>query len=358
MKRRYEQNRADRATESRNPVGKPRVALLAVPSAHASALFGALDIFSTAGVRLGGGGVDGAPGLETVIVAAGRKPVTGWHGVLIHPAAAVREADNFDAVFVPSLGEPTGDMPPHDDSVLEWLRQQYAAGAVIAAACSGVAVPAAAGLLEGQVATSHWAYAGELRRRYPGIRVQPERALVPSGEGHRLVTAGGGSLWTELVLYLIARLLGQEAAVASSKLYLVDWSRESQLPYACLEERLQHADAIVRAAQKFIGEHLTECDVLARSRETSGLAQRTFERRFRAAAGVTPLRYLQQLRVEYAKELLERTDRPAEDIADAVGYSDPASFRRLFVRLVGVTPAQYRRRFGGDFSLRAAQPSR
>jgi len=358
VKRRYEQNRADRATESRNPVGKPRVALLAVPSAHASALFGALDIFSTAGVRLGSGGVDGTPGLETIIVAAGPEPVSGWHGVPIHPATAVGQAGDFDAVFIPSLGEPTGDMPPHDESVLDWLRQQYAAGAVIAAACSGVAVPAAAGLLEGQAATSHWAYAAELRRRYPGIRLQAERALVPSGEGHRLVTAGGGSLWTELVLYLIARLLGQEAAVASSKLYLVDWSRESQLPYACLEERLQHADATVRAAQKFIGEHLTECDVLARSRETSGLAQRTFERRFRAAAGVTPLRYLQQLRVEYAKELLERTDRPAEDIADAVGYSDPASFRRLFVRLVGVTPAQYRRRFGGDFSVRAAQPNR
>jgi transcriptional regulator GlxA family with amidase domain len=326
------------------------VALLAVPSAHTSALYGALDIFSTAGVRLVGSGVDGAPGLDTLIVAASGEPVPGWHGVPIQPGAAVSEAGDFDAVFIPSLGEPTGDMPPHDESVLDWLRQQHAAGAVIAAACSGVAVPAAAGLLEGQAATSHWAYAGELRRRYPGIRLQVERALVPSGDGHRLVTAGGGSLWTELVLYLIARLLGQEAAVASSKLYLVDWSRDSQLPYACLEEQLQHSDAKVRAAQKFIGEHLTESDVPARAREASGLAQRTFERRFRAAAGVTPLRYMQQLRVEYAKELLERTDRPAEDIADAVGYSDPGSFRRLFARLVGVTPAQYRRRFGGRWT--------
>lgn len=325
------------------------MALVAVPSAHTSALFGALDVFSTAGVRLDGRGVNGAPGLETLIVAAGREPVPGWHGVPIHPVATVGEAGDFDAVFIPSLGEPTGDMPPHDEAVLDWLRQQYAAGAVVAAACSGVALPAAAGLLEGQAATSHWAYAAELRSRYPGIRVQAERALVPSGDGHRLVTAGGGSLWTELVLYLIARLLGQEAAVASSKLYLVDWSRDSQLPWACLEEQVQHSDATVRAAQKFIGEHLTESEVLVRARAASGLTPRTFERRFRNAAGITPTRYLQQLRVEYAKELLERTDRPAEDIADAVGYSDPASFRRLFSRLVGVTPAQYRRRFGSQW---------
>lgn len=326
------------------------MALLAVPSAHASALYGALDILSTAGMSVAGGdAATGEAAIEPVIVGADTSPVIGWNGVVIHPHRAIDDCTAPDAVFVPSLGEPDGSMPPFDPRVLDWVREQYRRGAIIAAACAGVAVPAAAGLLNGRKATSHWAYVGQFRRAFPDVELEAERALVLCGDESRLVTAGGGSLWTDLVLYLIARLVGQEAAVQSSKLYLVDRSRDSQLPYACMQERLQHADSLVRKAQACITDHLVEPDVLVRAREATALTRRTFERRFRSATGVSPVRYLQQLRVERAKEILERSDTPVEDVADRVGYSDPASFRRLFSRLVGVTPAEYRRRFGSKW---------
>src|SRR5690606_10540137 len=119
-------------------------------------------------------------------------------------------------------------------------------------------------------------------RRFPTTKLCPERALVLAGEGQRIVTAGGGSLWQELLLYLIARFLGRAAAAESARLYLIDWGRDDQSPYALFQERRQHADAAVRRAQRWIREHLSERNVLAAAREQTRLHARTFERRFRA----------------------------------------------------------------------------
>jgi transcriptional regulator GlxA family with amidase domain len=344
MKRQYTQDRVK--SVSTDAVRRRRVALLAVPSVHTSALYGAFDILNAAGLRVeAGSSVVGQPALDAVIVAADRASVTGWNGVTVNPHCGIEEAGSVDAVFIPSLGDPTGTLPAAPAAMLHWLTRQYHLGVVIAAACSGVAVAAATGLLQGEKATTHWAFSAAFRQAFPEVHFEPERALVQSGEGQRIVTAGGGTMWMDLMLYLISRLLGQEAAVSASKLYMMDWSRDSQLPYACLQERLQHADALVRDAQQTMSRHLVEADALTRARHATGLAQRTFERRFQSAVGMSPLRYLQQLRIEYAKELLERTRLPADEVAASVGYSDPSSFRRLFSRLIGISPGQYRRRF-------------
>jgi transcriptional regulator GlxA family with amidase domain len=165
-----------------------------------------------------------------------------------------------------------------------------------------------------------------------------------AGAEQRIVTAGGGSLWQELLLYLIMRFLGRDAAAQAAKLYLMDWSRQDQLPYALFQERRQHADAVIRKAQRIMLDRSAEADVLSLARAATGLIDRTFQRRFRAATGVTPGRYLQELRIEFAKEAIVTEDRPLDDIAWDVGYTDPASFRRLFKRVVGISPSAYRRR--------------
>ena len=251
-----------------------------------------------------------------------------------------------DAVFIPSIGEPDQCLPPFDPAMLAWLRQQYDQGAMLTAACSGACMLADAGLLNGERATTHWAYAKAFAHRYPQVKLDARQALVLAGKENRLITAGGGSLWTELVLYLIARLVDQAAAVHTSKLYLIDWAREDQLPYACLTELTQHSDGTIRRAQRLIADRLAEENILATVRDQFDMSGRSFERRFKAATGSTPLKYLQLLRVEAAKQWLESTPDPVETIAARVGYVDPTSFRRLFSRLVGVTPSNYRRRLG------------
>lgn len=348
MKRRIGRDQVKTDTAADPEAARHTVALLAVPLVHSSALYGGLDILRTAGMRFDAQGysIAGEGVIEPIVVASTRDPVAGWHGVRIHPDASVDEMSSVDVVYIPSIGQPINAMPPFQQEVLDWVRAQYRRGATIAAACSGVWIPAAAGLLNGSKATSHWAYAREFQRSFPQVELQPNRSLVFGGHDHRIVTAGGGSLWTDLVLYLIARLVGQDAAVQSSKLYLIDWSRDSQLPYACLQARLQHNDALVRKAQSLISRDLIERDVVERARQETGLSSRTFQRRFAAATGTSAVQYVQQLRIEYAKELLEQAEWPTDDVASRVGYSDPSSFRRLFRRHVGVTPSEYRRRFG------------
>jgi transcriptional regulator GlxA family with amidase domain len=149
----------------------------------------------------------------------------------------------------------------------------------------------------------------------------------------------------ELARYLIARFCGQEEAVRSSKIFLLGDRSEGQLPFAAMTRTRNHSDAIVEKCQAWVGEHYEIPNPVARMTERSGLAPRTFKRRFRAATGYTPIEYVQTLRIEEAKQLLEATDLQTDQIGAAVGYDDPASFRRLFKRTTGVGPARYRQRF-------------
>jgi transcriptional regulator GlxA family with amidase domain len=213
---------------------------------------------------------------------------------------------------------------------------------------------AEAGLLDDEDATTHWAFCEVMQRRYPRIRVRPQRALVTSGEGQRLVMAGGGCSWMDLALYLIARIAGIEAAMQVAKLNLIDWHHIGQQPFARVASARQVEDAVIGRCQAWIADHYAHAAPVAGMAEHSGLAERSFQRRFKLATGMTPMAYVQTLRIEEAKHLLETTEAPVEAVAGEVGYDDAAFFGRLFRRSVNLTPAQYRRRFGG---MRAALTS-
>jgi transcriptional regulator GlxA family with amidase domain len=230
---------------------------------------------------------------------------------------------------------------------VDWVRRCHANGALLATACSGAVLLGEAGLLDGQDATTHWAFCDMLQRRYPLARVRPQRAMVTAGDGQRLVMAGGGSSWMDLALYLIARLSGIEAAMQVARLNLIDWHHIGQQPFARLAKSRQVEDAVIGRCQAWIAEHYTHPAPVTAMTQHSGLAERSFQRRFKLATGMTPMEYIQTLRIEEAKHLLETTAGPIEAVAEEVGYDDAAFFSRLFRRSVNLTPAQYRRRFGG-----------
>jgi transcriptional regulator GlxA family with amidase domain len=227
----------------------------------------------------------------------------------------------------------------------EWLRQRHAEGAVICSVCTGSLLIAETGLLDGLEATSHWSVAPIFRCHYPQVRLRPERILCPAGPEHRIVTAGGASSWCELSLYLIARFAGAIEARRMSKLFVIGDRSEGQLPFAAMARPQQHEDAAIGKAQVWIAEHYTTAQPVARMAEIAALPERTFSRRFRKATGYAPVEYVQALRLEEAKQMLETTAEPTDTIALAVGYADPVFFRRVFKRQVGVTPARYRQRF-------------
>jgi transcriptional regulator GlxA family with amidase domain len=332
------------------PASPVDVAILAFPEATASVVYGMYDLFASAG-RDWGLIVDGRPGpalLRPRVVARRAGPIRASNGVSIMAEAALGECGMPQVVCVPEVAVPPGEpLDRRFTAEVPWLRRCYEAGATVATACSGALLLGEAGLLAGQEATTHWAYCDILARRYPGVKVRPQRALVVSGDGQRLVMAGGGTSWLDLALYLIARNAGVEHAMHAARVNLIDWHTVGQQPFARLARSRQSEDAVIAPCQTWVAEHYHEPAPVAAMVRLSGLAERSFKRRFQQATGMSPLEYVHTLRLEEAKQMLEAGDDPIEAVAQEVGYEDAGFFSRLFRRSVGLTPAHYRKRFGG-----------
>lgn len=227
---------------------------------------------------------------------------------------------------------------------IAWVRRHIDHGAVVCATCSGSVLLAEAGLLDGVEAASHWSMADLFRDRYPGVRFRPERILCDSGRGGRLITTGGASSWQDLALYLIGRFCGAEEAARVARLFLLGDRGYGQLPFASMARPRQHSDAVISKIQAWLVDNYATANPVSVMVGRSGLSERSFKRRFSAATGYTPVEYVQALRIEEAKQMLETEDVAIEDVSVSVGYEDPTFFRRLFKRRTGVTPAQYRQR--------------
>jgi len=328
---------------------QPEIAILAVEETTASVIYGMYDMFRSAG-RDWRICVEGEPGpelLHPVVVAVRPESFRAGNAVMVSPDRTLAECPAPDIVCIPEVQiAPGSSVAGRFPVEVAWLRDCWEAGATLAAVCSGALLLAESGLLEGQEATTHWAYGDTLRRDYPGILVRDQAALVVSGEGGRLVMAGGGTSWLDLALYLIARTCGIEEAMRVARVHLIDWHEAGQQPFARLARSRQVDDAIIARCQVWIAEHYDQPSPVTSMTRLSGLAERTFKRRFREATGMSPLEYVHTLRLEEAKHMLESGDQPVEEIAAAVGYEESGFFSRLFRRKVGLTPAQYRRRFG------------
>ncbi len=227
---------------------------------------------------------------------------------------------------------------------IAWVQRHVASGALVCSTCSGSVLLAEAGLLDGAEAASHWTMADLFRDRYPSVRFRPERILCDSGRGGRLITTGGASAWQDLALYLIARFCGAEEAARVARLFLLGDRGYGQLPFASMARPRQHSDAVISRIQEWLVDNYAVSNPVSAMVERSGLPVRSFKRRFSAATGYTPVEYVQALRIEEAKQMLESEATAIEEISASVGYEDPTFFRRLFKRRAGVTPAQYRQR--------------
>jgi transcriptional regulator GlxA family with amidase domain len=332
------------------PSAPPRVSvcLVAVPEVAAWVLHGFYEVMSYVGP--GWGFLTGWPiepgRMVPKIVAEDLSVIRNGTGISITPDLTFAEAERADIVIVCDLGisfdeETRGRWP----AAVAWLRQQHAQGAIVCSACTGSLMLAEAGLLDGEEATCHWAATETMRRRYPEVRLRPERVLVTSGAEHRLVTAGASASWTDLALYLVARFCGEDEARRAAKLFLFGDRGAGQLPFAARVRPRQHADAAIAAAQAWIADNYAEPNPVAGMTAASGLAVRTFKRRFEAATGYAPLDYVLSLRMEEAKQMLETSDVAIDDVAEEVGYTEAAAFRRVFRRTTGLSPLQYRQKF-------------
>ncbi len=329
---------------------KPLICLLATPEASPAVLYGLFDVLGSVGAVYADmtTGVSGDELLEIKIVAASREPFRCFGNVLVEPHAGIDDINEADAVIVCDMYTPI-DAPPRGkyQREIEWLKKMYIDNAILTSVCSGSLILAETGLLDGLEAACHWAYRHMIREHYPKITWREESALNLTATNKRIITAGGSSTWQDLALYLIAQFCGVRHAIYTSNIFLLSSHADGQLPYSAMTKFVKHGDAVIGDCLSWIGENYNCTNPVAHMTDRAGLQPRTFARRFLAATGYHALEYVQELRIEAAKVLLATETTNVDEISVTVGYEDPTSFRRLFKRKAGLTPAVYRKKFAG-----------
>ena len=295
-------------------------------------ILAAANLFSTAQ----------SPPFAVVIASLNGADVTVLGGQTMQVECSLAEIASTDLVLIPGFLFTLKEALPAFPAYAAWLRQQYAQGAVVASMCTAAFMVAQAGLLDGHRATTHWALAPLFRRRYPQVQLDEGQMLC---EDNRLISSGGASAAMDLLLHLIRRFASLELAQMCSKYLLIDNVRSEQSVYVMWSLPKEHGDGEILRAQNWLEEHFAQPVLIDELAQRFGFGIRNFKRRFKEATGYTPLAYLQTLRLEKAKQLLESTRMSLDSITYKVGYADSSSFRRLFVERVGLLPAAYRKRF-------------
>lgn len=267
-------------------------------------------------------------------------------GIALSPTAVSPEqmADGHNTVFNAIILPPnlTGGRGTDDLTTQGWIRDQHRQGALICSVCAGAFWLGHAGLLTGRPVTTHWALEGEFRATFPATHLHSGQLLIDDND---VVTAGGLMAWLDLGLFLVERWQGGEVLTHTARHLLVDPRGREQRNYRSFRPDLMHADSKILALQHWMQGHADANLTVQALAKRCGTSERTFLRRFKAATGHTPNAYVQNLRVEKARGLLERTQDPIARIAWAVGYQDVSAFSRVFKSVTGLTGADYRTRF-------------
>lgn len=331
------------AESARTAIGVgAEVGLLLYPGCQVAMVYGMTDLLAIA---------------SQFSIDRGGKPLRVSHWSMGDGGSFARTHDSHpDERTTPAIlispGRLTG--PPDAQEAApyaRWLVDRHAQGAVLASNCGGTFLLAATGLLAGRPATTHWLFADQFRARFPDVRLDIDKMVIEDGD---IITAGGLMAWTDLGMRIVDRWLGPTVMIETGKFLLIDASGREQRHFSSFAPRLTHGDEAILRAQHWLQGRAERAVSVGAMADAAGLEERTFLRRFKAATNMKPIEYVQNLRVGKARELLEFTRRSVDQIAWAVGYEDATAFRRVFHRIVGLSPGDYRNRFSSGTELAVA----
>jgi len=322
-----------------------KVTILGFYNSMASTIFGPMDILNQAG-RLWNRVSDSpqTPYFDVIIASADGQPIRCTNNVFVQPHCSIETIHETDLIVIGSATY-IEQILQTGPGLIPWIRRQYDRGAHVASICTGVFLLAETGLLDGKSATLHWGFAEMFRRKYPRVTLRLDQMFIDQG---RLYCSAGVNAGLDLSLHLVEKFCGRQTALQSAKTMILDLGRKAQTPYSCFLFLKNHGDTLVVKAQAWIEQHHPQSIDYDRLAERFRMSRRSLERRFKKATGVTPLGYLQHVRVEAAKRLLEQGGQSFEEITYLVGYEDIPFFRKVFVRLTGLRPKEYRLRFAPD----------
>ncbi len=275
-------------------------------------------------------------------VSAGKEEIKTHYQFPIQTNTSIFENKTYDIVYIPGTDTNPLAALKENNEAIEWIHKQHELNALIISNCTGSFFIASSGIINNKVATTHWFMAGLFEKSYPDIQLNSNKLIVDNGQ---TILSGGASSFQNLMIYIIEKFMGHQIALGVSKLYLIDMNKGNQLTYSILNMQKEHNDQSILKAQEYIEANITaKLNLNDISNEVS-LSKRTLLRRFKQATGVTPLVYIQKLKVEKAKHILETENKLFEEVVFDIGYEDANAFRKLFVKHTGITPSVYKKRF-------------
>jgi AraC family transcriptional activator FtrA len=279
------------------------------------------------------------PWYDFAVCSADRGPIRAMGGITVQVRHSLRVLDRADTIIIPGWRD-IDEAPPQ--RLLLHLRRAFERGARLCSICSGVFVLAAAGVLEGKRATTHWKYIDRLAGHYPGIHVEPNALYLDEGQ---VLTSAGSAAGLDMLIHLVRRDYGAKVANQVAQRLVIPPHRQGG--QAQFVSRPVSRDERGRLAKllDWIRVHLAQEHTIESLAARAAMSPRTLQREFKAATGVAPYTWILQERVERAKELLETSRWPARRIAELVGLGSAESLRHHFRLRVGTTPMQYRERF-------------
>jgi len=312
------------------------IAILALPGVQLLDVSGPLDVFAQANVEAGRRHYD----LQVVACEAG--PIQSSSGARLLPDLVVGDAYRCDTLLI--AGAPQASRMLLSQGTLQWIRATARGARRYGSVCTGAYALAAAGLLDGRKATTHWAAAADLAQAYPDAIIEDDALYVRDG---KLCTAAGVTAGLDLALILVEEDLGREIAMRVASQLVMFFKRPGcQLQFSRKGEAQPAGRSILQTVQRWVAAHPEKDHSVDSLAQQAGLSPRHFARLFHAEVGLTPAAWVEVTRVQAARALLEAGMDAPKQVAAKCGFANADTLRRSFVKHVGVTPAEYRRHHG------------
>ena len=265
--------------------------------------------------------------------------------------ALLHEVEKTDLIIIPALTCEIKNSIEKNKEFIPSIIKQYENGSEVASMCIGAFLLASTGLLNGRECSSHWLTANIFREMFPEVTLVDGR-IVTEQDG--LYSSGGATSYFNLLLYLVEKYAGREIAVTASKVYALEIDRKSQSPFVMFNGQKNHEDTPIRLAQEFIENNVTEKISIDELADKFAIGRRHFDRRFKKATNNTAGEYIQRVKIESAKKQLENTMKNVNEVMYDVGYSDAKTFRNLFKKITGLSPAEYRSKYNKEAAVAIA----
>lgn len=321
-------------------------AIIAIDGCYGSSLHGLADVLVVANAHIRKTLNETKPFFNWQFFTSRNNEIATSNGLIMNHQLAEQSEQQFDVIFIPGVlyrGAKAFEDTLHNHSALyHWLAKQHRAGAIVCANCTSNFFLAEAGLVNNKSSTTVWWLEQLYRKRYPLTQLKFDQLMV---EQDNIITASAATSHFQLGLILLKKFVPESIVQNTAKTMLIDTRKVNTPPEQLLNQAREHNNMLVQNAQEWISQHLHETFTILELAKKLATSERTLVRQFKEVLATTPLKYVQNLRINAAKYLLESSELNLERIIEKVGYKDRSTFSKLFSQYTGLPPMSYRRQF-------------